>query len=124
MSKILRYAAGGAAVATLGLASGAQAATSDSANATAKILSTLAVAVDATQNTLDFGSIADGGITSVASVAVGADGVRGACPANLTCSGTTSAPLFHVTGSAGKAVNISFLNATETLSYVGVAPTG
>lgn len=124
MSKLLRYAAVGAAVASFGIASGAQAATTDSADVKAKILSTLTVSVDATQNALDFGSIADGGIASSQTIAVAPDGTRGACPALLTCSGTTAAPLFHVTGANSKAVNITFVNASETLSYQGTPPTG
>lgn len=124
MSKFLRYAAVGAAVASFGIASGAQAATTDSANATAKILSSLAVAVDATQDTLDFGSIADGGITSTQTLDVDAAGVRGTCPTGLTCSGTTKAPKFHVSGMNTKVVNISFVNSSENLTYVGTAPTG
>jgi hypothetical protein len=124
MSKFLRYAAVGAAVASFGIASGAQAATTDSATATAKILSTLAVAVDATENSLDFGSIADGGISTPQTLDVSAGGVRGTCPTGLTCSGTTKAPKFHVSGTNTKVVNISFVNASETLNYVGTAPTG
>jgi hypothetical protein len=124
MSKFLRYAAVGAAVASFGIASGAQAATTDSANATAKILSSLAVAVDSTADTLDFGSIADSGISGPLTIAVGANGVRGTCPTGLTCSGTTKAPLFHVTGMNTKVVNVSIVNPTETLTYVGTAPTG
>jgi hypothetical protein len=129
MSKFLRYAAVGAAVASFGIASGAQAATTDSANATATILTALSVDVDATADTLDFGTIADGGITADAAIAVSAAGVRGACPANLICGGTVAAPLFHVSGLAAKSVQISFVNGTETLSYDttingGAAPTG
>lgn len=124
MSKFLRYAAIGAAVASFGIASGAQAATTDSATATAKILSTLAVAVDSTQDSLDFGSIADGGITGPVTFSVAADGTAGTCPALLTCSGTTKAPKFHVSGTDTKVVNISFVNSTESLNYVGTYPTG
>lgn len=129
MSKFLRYAVVGAAAASFGLASAAQAATTDSANATATILTALSVDVDATADTLDFGTIADGGITADQTIAVSAAGVRGACPANLICGGTVAAPLFHVTGLAGHAVQVTFANATETLSYDtvtngGAAPAG
>jgi hypothetical protein len=124
MSKFLRYAAVGAAVASFGIASGAQAATTDSADVKAKILSTLTVDVDTTQNALDFGSIADAGITTPQAITVAPDGTRGACPALLTCSGTTQAPLFHVQGANSKAVNISFVNASETLTYQGTPPVG
>jgi hypothetical protein len=124
MSKFLRYAAVGAAVASFGIASGAQAATTDSADVKAKILSTLTVSVDATQNALDFGSIADSGITASQTIAVATDGTRGACPVGLTCTGITAAPLFHVTGANSKAVDISFVNATESLAYQGTPPAG
>ncbi|HSQ96203.1 MAG TPA: DUF4402 domain-containing protein [Croceibacterium sp.] len=129
MSKFLRYAAVGAAVASFGIASGAQASTTDSANATATILTALSVKVDATANTLDFGTIADGGITADKPIVVSAAGVRGACPASLVCGGSTKAPLFHVSGLATKSVQISFVNSTETLSYDttingGPAPSG
>jgi hypothetical protein len=129
MSKFLRYAAVGAAVASLGIASGAQAATTESANATASILAALSVDIDATADTLDFGTLADGGLTADAALAVAADGTAGTCPTNVVCGGTTAAPLFHVSGLAAKVVNISFVNPTETLSYDttingGAAPTG
>lgn len=129
MSKFLRYAAVGAAVASFGIASGAQAATTDSANATATILTALSVDVDATADTLDFGTLADGGISADATYTVNAAGVAGTCPTNIICGGTTAAPLFHVSGLAGKSVQISFVNTTETLSYDttingGAAPSG
>jgi hypothetical protein len=124
MSKFVRYTALAAAVASLGIASGAQAATTAQANATAEILSTLAVSVDGSIKTLDFGTIADGGIATDQTISVTAAGTRGACPVGLTCAGTTASPLFHVIGAKDKAVNISFANANETLAYVGTAPTG
>jgi len=130
MSKFLRYAAVGAAVASFGIASGAQAATTDSANATATILTALTVDLDGTANTLDFGTIADGGITADANIVVSAAGLRGACPTNLVCGGTTAAPLFHVNGIfTTNGVQVSFVNSTESLSYDttingGPAPTG
>jgi hypothetical protein len=123
MSKFLRYAVAGAAVASFGIASGAQAATTAQANATAEILSSLAVAVDTTANTLDFGTIADGGIAGDTAVVVAVD-ASVTCGASLTCAGTPAVPLFHVTGAADKAVNISFANLSETLTYVGTPPTG
>jgi len=127
MSKFLRYAAVGAAMASFGIASAAQAGTTDSANATAQILTALAVKVDTTANTLNFGTIADGGLTANQSVTVDTTGtVTAGCAAGskLVCGGTTAAPLFHVTGLASKLVNISFVNTNETLSFVGTAPSG
>jgi len=129
MSKILRYATAGVAMAALGIASGAQAATTDSANATAEILTALSVDVDTTADTLDFGTIADGGITANQSITVDTTGARGACPTNLICGGTTAAPTFHVSGLGGRTVQVSFVNTSETLSYDtvvngGPAPVG
>lgn len=129
MSKFLRIAAAGAVLASIGVASAAQAATTDSANATATILTALSVDVDATADTLDFGTIADGGISADANLTVSPAGAAGACPTNLICGGSTAAPLFHVSGLAAKSVQISFVNSTETLSYDttingGAAPGG
>lgn len=117
MSKFLRYAAVGAAVASLGLASAAQAATTDSANTTATILTALSVDVDAVQDTLDFGTFADAGLTSDATFDVAWDGTGGTCPANLICAGPYAAPLFHITGLSGYDVQVSVVNATESLNY-------
>jgi spore coat protein U-like protein len=124
MSKILRIAAAGVAMASLGVASAATAATTDSADVTATILTALSVDVDATADTLNFGTIADGGIAANQTIVVGTDGVRGACPANLICGGTTAAPLFHVTGLAANVVDVSLVNSAETLSYDTVANGG
>lgn len=124
MSKILRYAAAAAALTSVGLGSTAHAATTDSADVTATILTALSVDVDATADTLNFGTIADGGISGNQTIVVGTDGVRGACPANLICGGTTAAPLFHVTGLSGRVVNVALVNASETLSYDTVANGG
>ncbi len=115
MSKLLRYAAAGAAVASLGMASGAQAATSATANAKATILTALSVAVDSTANTLDFGTIAP--TATAANVVVGPNGsLTGGCPAGLLCSGTTAAPAFNITGAPSATVYVTFANASETLT--------
>lgn len=129
MSKILRYAAAGAAMASLGVASAASAATTDSADVSATILTALSVDVDATADTLNFGTIADGGITANQTLVVGTDGALVSCPTGLICGGTTAAPTFNVSGLGGLAVNVSFVNTSETLSYDtvangGAAPTG
>jgi hypothetical protein len=113
MSKFLRYAAVGAALASLGIASGAQAATSDSANVSATILTALSVAVDPTDNTLDFASIAPG--ATAATVVVAPSGAL-TCAASVICSGTANAPTFNITGAANTAVYVRFTNPTETLS--------
>jgi hypothetical protein len=117
MSKFLRYAAVGAAVASLGIASSAQAATTDSANTTATILTALSVDVDAVKDTLDFGTFADAGLTGDATFAVAWDGTGGTCPTNLICSGPYAAPEFHITGLTGYNVQVSLVNAVESLNY-------
>lgn len=116
------------ATASLGIASGAQAATTASADAEATILTALSVAVDANANTLNFGTIADGGITANQTITVATTGVRGTCPTGLICGGTTTAPKFNVSGLAARAVNVAIVNTSETLSYDvptnGPAPVG
>ena len=125
MSKFLRYAAIGAAVASFGIASGAQAATTASADVKAKILSTLAVSIDPSQDTLDFGTIGDSGpISADVTLSVSAAGVKGTCPTGLTCAGTATVPLFHVSGANNKAVNITLPSTSSTLTYQGTAPVG
>ena len=113
MSKILRYAAAGVAMGALGLASTAHAATSDTADVTAEILTALSVTVDPNDNTLDFGQIAPG--ASAANVVVAPDGSVTCDPA-VICSGTTDAPTFDVVGAVDALVYITFTNASETLS--------
>ncbi len=122
MKSVLRYTAAGVALATFGFASAAQAATAN-ADATAEILSTLQITAVTTDRTLDFGDIADNGLTGPSTVVVDPAGVR-TCGANLTCSGTTEAPTFNVTGLVGSQVAISFPAATAPLTYAGTVPTG
>ena len=124
MKLILRGAAAGLAIATLAVAGSASAATTASADATAQILTALSVTVDATASTLDFGQLADGGISAPVNLTVKPDGTAGACPLSVVCSGAVKAPNFNVQGLGGKLVGISFVNATETLSYTGTPPTG
>lgn len=126
MKSILRTAVAGVALASFGIASAASAATSDEAQVTAEILTALSVDVRAGDDTLDFGTLADGGIVAATDVVVGADGVRGACPALLQCGGTTNAPTFDITGLVGLPVGISVRNATESLNLpVGtIVPAG
>lgn len=115
MSKILRYAAAGVAMASLGVASTATAATSDSADVTAEILTALSVAVDPTDNTLDFGQIAPG--ASAVNIVVAPDGtLTGGCPTAVICAGATNAPSFDIVGNPGALVFVTFTNASESLS--------
>jgi hypothetical protein len=121
MKSVLRYTAAGLALATVGIASNASAAT-DTASATAEILSTLQVNVDATEDTLDFGDIADDGLAASSNVTVSPTGVL-TCGTDLLCSGTAAAPLVHVTGLPSSQVAISFPNASVALTTATV-PTG
>lgn len=114
---MLRNAAAGVALATIGFASAASAATTDSADVQAEILTALSVSVVTADDTLDFGTIADGGITGNVNLTVGTDGALVACPTNIVCGGTTDAPTFDIKGLANKLVDVSFTNATETLSH-------
>ena len=115
MSKILRYAAAGMAMASLGVASTANAATSDTADVTAEILTALSVAVDPADNTLDFGQIAPRG--SAATIVVAPDGtMTGGCPTAVICAGSINAPSFDVVGNPNALVYVTFTNASETLS--------
>ncbi|MGV3554590.1 MAG: DUF4402 domain-containing protein [Croceibacterium sp.] len=114
MSKILRYAAAGMAMASLGVASTANAATFDQADVTAEILTALSVTVDPTDDTLDFGTIAPG--ASAATVVVAANGTLTSCPVAVICAGATNAPTFDVVGNPSALVYVTFTNATETLT--------
>ena len=124
MKSILRTAAAGLAIASFGIASSASAATTDSATATAEILSTLSVQVVSTDNTLDFGSIADNGVTTTATVVVNAATEARTCAATLVCSGTANAPTFNITGLTGGRAAVSFASATVPLTLTGTVPTG
>lgn len=118
MKTILRMTAAGAAIAAaMGMASAAHAATEADANAAAEILTALAVAVDTNDDTLDFGTLADGGITTSTDVVLGANGTIATCPTNIVCGGATDSPTFNITGLAASVVDISFKNATETLDH-------
>ncbi len=124
MKAILRTAAAGLAIASFGIASAASAATTDSAEVTAEILTALSVDVDPLDDTLDFGTIADGGIAGPTNLVVNTSGALVACPANLVCGGTTDAPTFNITGLTGMTVDVTFTNTTETLNHTGVPPVG
>jgi uncharacterized oligopeptide transporter (OPT) family protein len=128
MKAILRTAACGLAIASFGIASSASAATNDEAQVTATILTALSVDVVPGDDTLNFGTIADGGIVAATNITVDTAGARvGACPALLQCGvGGYNAPTFEITGLTGLPVNITVRNATESLNLpVGtVVPAG
>jgi hypothetical protein len=117
MSKILRIAATGVAMGSLAIASTANAATSAQATAEAEILTSLSVDVDPLDSVLDFGQIAPG--SSAVSVVIdpATDNYQGgACPSGIVCPGNGNAPTFNVSGYQNSLVDISFTNATETLT--------
>jgi hypothetical protein len=115
MKTILRTAAAGVAVASLGFASAASAA-SASADAEATILTALSVVADTNADLLDFGSIGESGTGGTVTVS---PANAQTCSVGLACDGNTAVPQFNVTGVAGSVVDISFVNATETLSGPG-----
>ena len=119
MKSILRTAAAGVAIASFGFAPVASAATTAQADARAEILTALSVAVVPADNVLNFGTLADGGIAASTPVVLGANGTIAACPANLQCGGTTNAPSFTIEGLPTLLVNVTFENATETLTHSG-----
>ena len=109
MKSVLRYTAAAVALATFGFASSAQADTFDDAQVQAQILSTLAIAVVPTDDTLDFGSIApNAGMTGTSTVIVPASNTATVtCGTSLTCSGTANAPRFTITGLNGSTVAVT-----------------
>src|SRR6187431_158456 len=122
MKSVLRYTAAGLALAAVGFASNASAATG-SASATAEILSNLTVTASTTDGVLNFGSITDAGLTAASTVVVTPGDVL-TCGTNLTCTGTGAAPTFNVTGFAGTSVAVTFPNASTTLTRTGGALAG
>jgi hypothetical protein len=119
MKTILRTAAAGLAVASLGIASSASAAT-DTADAQAQILAALTVTVDSANNldVLDFGTIAESGAGGTVTLAPGA-ALPGPCGAGLVCAGPWITPNFDVQGQPGATVNITLTNNTNNLSGPG-----
>lgn len=108
MRNTIRFAALAVALA----ASGAQAATTATGNASAEILSTLTVA----ENTaLNFGQIAANG----AGTLVIAPNGSSTCSALLVCTGSPTAGLFDVAGTAGVAYAATVTTPSVSLSDGG-----
>jgi hypothetical protein len=122
MKSILRYTAAGLALASLGFASNASAATA-SAQVAAEVLSTLQLRVVATDNTLNFGTVTDAGLTADSTVVVSPLGAV-ACGTNLTCAGTANAPTFEISGFTGSTVVVSFPGGPVDLTRSGTALAG
>lgn len=122
MKSILRTAAAGLAIASFGMASAASAAT-ENAQVTADILSTLQLAIDPSDNTLNFGTIADTGLTASSTVTVAPDAAL-ACGADLDCTGTPATPTFTISGLVGSTVAVSFPDPIIQLDRAGAEPAG
>jgi hypothetical protein len=112
MKTVLRTAVAGVALASLGLSAPAWAVT-ETATAEAEILAALDVTLDATRNTLDFGSIAESGAGGTVTLTPAGTLT---CGAGLVCAGTTETPNFDIDGEAGATVNISLTSANITLT--------
>jgi len=124
MKSILRYTAAGLALATVGFASNASAATTDNASVTAEILSTLKIVAVTGDTVLNFGEIADAGLTGNSTVVVTPLGVL-TCGANLACTGVSASPSFTITGLGSSVVAVSIpAAATLTLPVGTIIPTG
>lgn len=103
------------------MSSAAHAAAEATATAQAEILTAPSVTVDSVDDTLDFGTLADGGISTSTDVILGSNGTIGTCPTNIVCGGTTDSPTFNISGLASSVIDITFKNATETLSHTGAS---
>lgn len=113
MKKSLRIAATGIAMATaMGMSSAAHADNAD-ATATAEILESLTLDLQA-GTSLDFGSMV---ISGAAVVSLAADGTLDCSDANATCVGTTGVPTFDVGGTASKAVTVNLPAASVDLLH-------
>ena len=115
MKSILRYTAAGVALATLGFASNASAATAQ-ASADAQILAALSVTL--TGGSLNFGNVAEsgsGGVVTVSTAAVKS------CTPGLLCTGASTVPTFHIVGAPSAPVTVSFALNTITLTGPGAA---
>lgn len=110
MNSTMRNAAVGLAIAALGFSTSASAATA-TATAHAEILASLTVT--ATDNSLDFGSVANNGTGGTVAINP-ATGARN-CASGLVCSGASGVAAFHVVGEANLPVGISFTNTTFNL---------
>lgn len=111
MSKFISRAVVGAVIAAFGMSAVAADAAPASASATARARVLKQITVANTSD-LDFGTIVAG--TAASTVDVTTAGAR-TCGAGLTCTGTTTAANFNITGTVGSIVTISS-PATATLT--------
>lgn len=118
MIKILRIASLLAAAAGVGLTAtpaSAQSTPTTQATANATIRKPLIIS---RVSDMSFGQILLGSGTFTANVAVGRDGTL-TCPAPLTCSGSTAAATYNVSGNKSQQVNISADTALTLTSVNG-----
>jgi hypothetical protein len=115
MKSFLRYTAAGLALASVGFASNASAATAQ-ADAEAQVLAALTVTL--TGGELNFGNVAESG--SGGTVTVTTAGVR-SCTPGLLCSGAVAVPSFDISGAPNAPVLVSFALNTITLTGPGAA---
>jgi hypothetical protein len=111
MNSILRYTAAGLALATVGIASNASAATA-SASADAVILAPLSVSLQS--GSLNFGNVAESG--SGGTVTLSTAAVK-SCTVGLLCTGSATVPTFHILGAPGASVTVAF--ALNTIPLTG-----
>jgi hypothetical protein len=114
-------AAGVALIAAFGMATSANAATTASANAQAVILDALSINIQASNPSLNFGTIAvnTGGTVTVAATS----GATASCGAGVICSGPSGSVGFDVIGAADQAVGVTLSSPTVSLTGPGAPMT-
>lgn len=113
MTKFLRTAATGVALAAAAASAPAFAQAQATADARAEILSALTLQVEA-GSALDFGAVVITDNTVADTLVMGEDGVL-TCGANFVCSGTTDVPVFDISGgSANRTVRVNLPSADVT----------
>jgi Mat/Ecp fimbriae major subunit len=119
MKTVLRTAAAGLAIASLGLSSNAFAATA-TADAEADIIAALTVTLDTVNNrdALDFGTLAESGAGGTITLTPAGSPT---CGSGLVCAGPYNTPNFDIVGATGGTVNISLTSANITLTGPGTA---
>lgn len=115
MTKMMKRALVGAALAAFGLQAGMAQAAPVTASATAKARILRQITVTNTSD-LDFGTVVVGATAST--VAVSAAGAR-TCGASLTCTGTTTSANFDISGSNNAVVTIGGDNSVTLANGTG-----
>lgn len=115
-TRMMKAALCGSLLVVMGLGANTAHAATTTADAKARILSQITVSKVSGQD-LDFGAIVSG--ASASTVQISTAGSR-TCGAGITCSGTTSAAGFSITGTTGETVTIGS-DANVTLNGPGGA---